>query len=310
MEKSKIGSAIQFYRESFHISQSRLARGLCSVATLSRIEAGKRDVDSFLLETLLERLGKTPNQFELILSDMDFLLYQYRKKIKDYIAEKNYTEAYTSLNLYEKMAASKCSVHTQFIVSCKAYLNDINNGDIKETINLLMEAISYTIPDFTANRISFYYLSYSELNIIVDMVEYMLTAGMFQMAEDILDQVVDYLDSKKSMEVSYQLYPRVAVLVSRLLIQNGKLEKAIAMCNKGLEKNKGSRKMDYVADLYNIKAQAMEKLSDAQLIKYDNTAIIKLYLQAYYVYNICDEQDKAALIHEHLKEAYHWEGID
>lgn len=311
MEKSKVGSAIQFYRESFHISQSRLAKGLCSVSTLSRIEAGKRDVDSFLLETLLERLGKTPNQFELILSDMDFLLYQYRKKIKEYIAEGNYSDAYTSLKLYENMAATKCSVHTQFIVSCKAYLNDINHGDVKETIKLLMEAIKYTVPDFTTNRISlYYYLSHSELNIIIDMIEYMLSAEMYEPAEDILVEVTDYLDLKKSMEASYQLYPRVAVLVSRLLIKKGNFDKAIAICNKGLEKNKGSRRMNYIADLHFNKAQAMEKLSKMQDKSYEASEVIKLYLQAYYVYKFNEEREPAAIVQKHLKEVYHWEGID
>jgi transcriptional regulator with XRE-family HTH domain len=310
MENKKIGSAIQYFRESYNISQSTLGKGLCSVATLSRIEAGERDVDSLLLETLLERLGKTPNQFELILSDVDYMLYQNRENIKKNINDKNYNDAYATLKTYEKIAASKGSVHMQFIVTCKAYLNELNDGNIEKTIDLLMEAISYTIPDFKTNKIKNYYLSYSELNIIIDMVEHMLSAGMFQKADAILNQVVDYLDSYKSMEVSNQLYPRVAVIASKLLFQNNNWDKAVDMCSKGLEKNKGSRRMDYVGELYYIKAKSTEELLNRQLIKCDKSVIIKMYLQAYYMFNLCETYDEAYIIKKHLKEEYQWEDID
>jgi len=310
MENNKIGSAIQYFRESYHISQSALGRGICSAATLSRIEAGERDVDSLLLETLLERLGKSPNQFELILTDIDYMLYQYRERIKKSISEKNYDEANSVLETYEKITESKCSVHIQFVVSCKAYLNELKNGSIERTIELLLEAISYTIPDFETSSIINYYLSNSELNIIIDIAERMLTAGMLQKAEDIIKQVIEYLDSYKSMDLSRQLYPRVAVIASKLYMLNDNWEKTLIICNKGLEKSKGSRSMNFIAEIYELKAKAMERLLERQMIKCDYSEIIKIYLQAYYVYEICDKSNEANMIRKHLQEVYQWEGID
>lgn len=175
-DNNKIGSAIYYFRENNYISQSKLCKGLCSVSTLSRIEAGERDVDSLLLEALLERLGKTPNQFELILTDLDYESYQNREEIKKLIEKKNITVAESRLNMYERISGSKGSVHKQFIVTCRALLNELKGGPMEQTIDLFMDAISYTVPDFKANKINEYHLSNTELNIIIDIIQRMISA--------------------------------------------------------------------------------------------------------------------------------------
>lgn len=311
MENNKIGSAIQYFRESYQISQSRLAKGLCSVATLSRIEAGERDVDSLLLETLLERLGKTANQFEIILTDNDYILYQNREDIKNRIRDNNYIEACDLLDEYEKNAADKGSVHMQFIGTCKALLNEMSGGAVETTIKLLMEAISYTVPDFKENKINDYYLSNSELDIIINVVQRMITTGMTERAKEILLQVVEYLDVHNSVEESTRLYPRTAVLAGSFFMQERDFIRALEMCNKGLERNKGSRKMDHIGELYLIKARSTEGL-----LKLNNEwsplheGCIKLYLQAYYLLDFCEEYDKSEMIKKYLKEEYQWADID
>lgn len=311
IENNKIGSAIQYFRESYHISQSKLCKGLCSVATLSRIEAGERDVDSLLLETLLERLGRMPNQFEMILTDFDYLLYQNREEIKKQIEDNNYSKAYTLLNEYEQIAASKGTVHLQFIITCKAMLNELNGGAVEATIELFMEAISNTVPDFKENNIKDYLLSNSELNIIIDVVQHMIAAGMVERAKEILIQVLDYFDSHNSMEENDRLYPKVAVIASRLFMQDHDLERALEMSDKGLEINKGSRKMDYLGELSLIKAQTSEGLlKENKDWKLSQNDCLKLYLQAYYVLDFCEEYTTTEKIKKHLQEEYKWAGID
>lgn len=311
MENNKIGSAIQYFRETYQISQSKLCRGLCSVATFSRIEAGERDVDSLLLEALLERLGKTPNQFEIILSDVDYILYQNREEVKRQINNKNSETAQGLLIEYEKSAASKGSVHMQFIMNYRALLNELFGGTVEDTVELLKDAISCTVPDFMTSRIKDYYLSNSELNIIIDIIKRLISVGMIEKAKEILDQVLEYLGEHKLMEENNRLYPKVAVIASQLYIQEKNYQRALEMCNKGLEMNKGSRKMDFLGELFLIKAQAIE-----QILKANNEWIsghqecLQLYLQAYYIFDFCEEHFTALKIKKHLEEEYQWEGID
>jgi transcriptional regulator with XRE-family HTH domain len=311
MENNKIGSAILYFRESYHISQSKLCKGLCSVATLSRIEVGERDADSLLLETLLERLGKMSNQFELILTEFDYVLYQNREEIKKQIYDKNCNAAYILLHDYDLIAASKGNVHMQFIISSKALLNELQGGAVETTIELLLEAISYTVPDFKTNEIKDYYLSNSELNIIIDVIQRMISVGMTERAKEILVQVLEYLDLHNSMEENNRLYPKVAIIASRFFLLEKDLNRALEMCNKGLESNKGSRKMDYLGELSLIKTQTMEELLKEQK-KWDlsKNECLKLYLQAYYIFYFCEESTTAEKIKKYLQEEYKWADID
>ncbi len=311
MENNKIGSAILYFRENFKISQSKLCKGLCSVPTLSRIEAGARDVDSLLLEALLERLGKTPNQFELILTDLDYESYQNREDIKKEIEEKNVLSAERLLNLYEKIFSSKGSVHKQFIVSCRALLNEIQGGDVRTTIELFMEAISYTVPDFQTNEIGDYYLSNTEFNIIIDIIQRMIAADMISRAKEILFQALDYLDNHLSMVENNRLYPKVAIIACRLYQRENNPKLALEFCEKGIERNIGNRKLDYRPELALIKAQTTEAIAKAdESFELKQKECRRLFVEAYYIYAFCEEYDIAEEIKQHLKEVYKWEDTD
>lgn len=306
-ENNKIGAAILYFREIHQISQIRLSKGLCSVATLSRIETGERDVDTLLLETLLERLGKTPNEFELILTEQDYLLYQSRVEIKKAINNKNCREAEDILELYERMIDPKNRVHMQFIVNCKALLNELIGGAVETTIDLFMEAIAYTVPDFKVYKIKDYYLSNSELNIIIDAIQRMVQASMTVRARDILIQVLEYLDSHRAMEESNRLYPKVAYIAGMIYMKDNDLTRALEISSKGLEKCKGNRSMEYVGELYLIKAQASEIIyKNRGEILLHQKECMKLFLQAYYTLEFCGELQEAEQVKKHLREEYQW----
>lgn len=306
-----IGNAIQYFRESSYISQSKLAKGICSVATLSRIESGERDADSLLLETLLERLGKTSNQFEIILSDADYILYQKREEIKKQLADKNFEEEHRLLMEYEKVALSKGPVHKQFICTCKALLNELNGKEVATTIGLLLDAITCTIPDFKTTNINEYCLSYSELNIIIDIVDRMLIEGIFDKAKELVQQVLNYLDIHETIGENNRIYQRAALLAGRIFMQEKNLKRALEICDKGLEKNIGSRRMDYIGELYLIKAKATEGLLK-QNCEWNpaHRECLRLYFQAYYMLDFSDNHTEAEEIKRHLKEEYQWADID
>lgn len=310
LENNKIGSAIQYFRETYHISQGKLCKGLCSIATLSRIEAGERDVDSLLLDALLERLGKTPNQFELILTDFDYVLYQSREDIMKQITGNNFSEAYRLLDRYDDIVASKGTVHMQFIVASKALLNELQGGSVDITIDLFMKAISYTVPNFKTNKISEYYLSNTELNIIIDMMQRMVSAGRMKGTKEILLQIMDYLEAHSSMEEYTRLYPKAAIIAGRLYMQELDFSRVLNLCNSGLDKNRGNRKLDYWGELSLLQAQATEAMYKTKNgWGQKQKECLKLYLQAFYLFDFCGEHLQAEKIKEHIQEEYKWADI-
>lgn len=311
VDNNNIGTAIQYFRETYHISQNRLCKGICSVATLSRIEAGERDVDSFILEMLLERLGKVANQFELILTDFDYEAYQYRTEINNRIKDKDIEAAYELIQKYSDLTNDKGSPHRQFIMVSQALLNELEGGKPETTIDLLMKAISCTVPDFNINEITDYFLSKSEFNIIIDILQRMISIGMNDSAHKVLNQVIGYLYWHSQMEQNNRLYPKVAVIAARFYMEQKQLDKALDICNLGIQMHKGYYKMESIGELFYIKAQITEiKLkSEGKWKESKKKECLKIYLQAYYTLKFCGDSD-VGKIKKHLEEEYQWEDID
>jgi len=312
VQNNKVGTAIQYFRETYHISQSKLCKGICSVSTLSRIEAGERDVDAFILETLLERLGKVPHQFELILTDFDYNVYMCREDIKKKINEKDIHGAHNLIQKYDNLTQGRGSPHKQFIMVSRALLNELEGRDPKTTIDLLLKAITCTVPDFNTNEISDYFLSLTEFNIILDILERMISLGMDDNAERILNQILNYLNRHSQMAQNRKIYLKVAVLAGNFFMKYNKYDMALEICDTGLTLHKGRRKMDYLGELLYIKAQLLERkfneFTDWKLCK--KNICLKLYLEAYYIFSFCGNISEAENIKKHLLEEYKWEDID
>lgn len=310
VQMNNIGKAIQYFRDSYQITQTTLSKGLCSVATLSRIEAGARDVDALLLETLLERLGKEVNQFELIIADTDYIAYQNREAIIRQINAKNYDVASKLLDQYEEFSDGKSFVHKQFVIANRALLNHIRGGERRLTIELLMDAITCTVPDFKTNEIGDYYLSKSEINIIIDLIEHMLSGGMVVQAKKILEQVLEYLENHSSVEDNNLLYPKVVVIGASAYIEESAWQKVYELVVNAIEKKKGSRTLEYYGELYLLKAHSLENIySNTQSWPEYQKVCIKLFLQSYYVFQFLNNESMMNLVKDHLKEVYQWVDI-
>ena len=67
-----IGEIIRYLREKQQISLECLSQGVCSIATLSRIENNERTLSFLLAQCLLGRLGWQISEFESYCSDKEF----------------------------------------------------------------------------------------------------------------------------------------------------------------------------------------------------------------------------------------------
>ena len=72
MQIQEIGKMIVALRIENELSQEELCRGICSVTTLSRLEAGERRPDILIFNALLQRLGKSSDYINTILTLEEF----------------------------------------------------------------------------------------------------------------------------------------------------------------------------------------------------------------------------------------------
>lgn len=309
-KNNDIGFAIRYFREQLKISQNKLCKGICSVATLSRIEVGERNADFLLLEALLERMGKTIDCFELVLSDFEYEYLKKREQINTLIKKKDFISANELLTSFKELTDFKLTVHKQYIKRTGALLNELQGGTIDKTILLLTEAILYTVPNFNSHILINYCMSNNELRISIDIIDCMIKMGKINESKDLLFQTLDFLEFH-SYSFNNNLFAHVAIISCRLFIKENNYDKALEICNKGLKKIETNITLDYKGDLLLVKAKVIERLLKINRLKnYDKSEILKLYKQAYYVYLFTDEQIKVEEIEKYLKEEYYWENTD
>lgn len=304
IKHANVGITIQFYRKKYNISQSKLCKGLCSVATLSRIETGEREEDGLLLETLLERIGISPNKFEFILEASDYSAFQLRNKIDYLISINNYQAASDLLNMYIKVTKTKSNIHKQYIKKTQAYISEFEGTSIEETIKKLYESIIYTVPNLKENNLKSNYLSRSEINIIINIVRRLILIKKYDKSQIILKQLLGLIENHYSIEIQSDIYPEVAIILCNIYIKKNELNNALKICNTAFEILKSSITLEYRGELALIKARIIEKLFKIQNSKYNQDDIIYYFFQSYYIFLFSGEDNKAQNIKEYLLKEY------
>ncbi len=113
MSKS-LGIILKKLRKEQKIGQKDLARGLCSVSTLSRIEGGIIEPDQLLFDYLITRLGKDSTKWELILTEADKRLFEKRNYMEYLIQTKQWEALEIEVEQYEFMKEKLTSLDEQY----------------------------------------------------------------------------------------------------------------------------------------------------------------------------------------------------
>ena len=83
MDIQEVGRMLYMLRKEKAMSQEELCRGLCSVATLSRVEKGECRLDIYTFHAILECLGRSAKgiQSVLTLEEFAFLVKEETSKL-------------------------------------------------------------------------------------------------------------------------------------------------------------------------------------------------------------------------------------
>ena len=117
-----LGYILRKLRIEQDLNQKELSKGLCSVATLSRIEAGERIPDKLLFDSLITRLGKDSSKWELILKDNDRKLFLKRKRIEYLIWAEEWEELEKEIEKYKLFKGVAEHLQKQYVNFIEAIL--------------------------------------------------------------------------------------------------------------------------------------------------------------------------------------------
>lgn len=235
MRDKNVGKIIYTLRTCNHISQEKLARGLCSVPALSRIESSERIPDKLLLDALLQRLGKSPNKLESIISVNDYELYLYREKIQSCIISKEYKQAKKLLAEYEQKKEAEEKVHKQYILKVKAVLYELVDNDIEASKKCVEEAIKITMPDGGMAALENSLLSTCEIQLLLMEVN-QCESDNGKSIWEFLDKLNRYVRQHYTDEEELvKVYVKIARAEARILMEHDRYEKAVEICESALE---------------------------------------------------------------------------
>ncbi len=147
--KKTVGMMIKETMEEKNISLSTLGRGLCNKSDLSRYLNGTRRIDRLLLTVFLQRVGKSPAKFSMLLTQEEYTYFEWKHEICIAQMNSDWKQVEQLLRedkqpkyLINEILQKQYTQILYSIVEEKVYGNRV------ESVRLLQEAINITVPEF------------------------------------------------------------------------------------------------------------------------------------------------------------------
>lgn len=287
MKLNTIGIVLSYYREKYGLSMAQVCEGICSPATMFRIEEGFREVDSLVSGTLLSRIGKQVLEFELLLNEEDYNLFRLRKEIDRSIAERNMDAADKLLQKYQSVMPKKQVIHEQYYLWGKAELLQKRGASKEEIKAVLNEAILLTKPFFGKRK---------NTSDLYSEMEIKLFLGLIQFSEDIswkeaeLKRILLFTRKYDSKKIKEQAEMSILKELASIQEEKGDAQKELEYIEQALTLVKESRTMRGLAELHFKKAgllkELMQRNKDMQQ-KYQKQCQVELTM-AYYTAFVMD----------------------
>lgn len=228
MYHNAIGDILRKKRIQNGVSQKELALGLCSTATLSRLEEGERVADRFVLEALMQRMGMSPDKLTDILYQGDYEILNLRDEIDQNMSNYDFARARELLLQYQKQTRNKGAVMAQFAKKIQGLLLIEEFGKREEGMQLLLEALLTTCPNYQREKIQSTRFSVRELNILMLGVRYLEDEKIkYQMIQDIMIEMDRYYEDKQEKA---KVFPKACYLLAGLHLQRGNYEEVLYEC--------------------------------------------------------------------------------
>ena len=315
--ENEMGIFVRIMREARGYNQEEISDGICSLTTLSRIEVGERAVDFLMIEVLLDRMKVEKTEYEFVLDEDEYCVYEQREEILSLILEKQYEKAKEKLVQYETKYAQE-RLHQQFVFWQRGLLlikelqeskeiEEIKKLEKKKAIKeVLWKALLITAPEYERKFQEREVLSNIELSCITGIL-YCIENNVEK--EEAFEKMYQYFKWCKKKEKLYPIPYRIAMqYYAECLYHNKKYVQCKQICMEALEELSFTSKLENRAEFFYLKAKAQEKIGF--LNEEEEKQCIKDFLTAYYVIAFYDGEAQAEELKSYIKENYAWQFIE
>lgn len=230
-----IGKIILQLREKAKVTQAMLTRGITSIHELSKIESIRSIPNKFLSDALIQRLGKSADKIEMVLSDQEYELYFLRTLIESELLAKEYDSSDERLIEYKKLKGCDTPIQMQYIKKMETIAAYLRHGDNAESLTGFIRALEITFLEWKEGDIKNYYLCTQELQILI------LIGCMYAKNNDIIKaieiekMVLEYVDERytDSEEIA-KIYPHCSYLLAQYYSLKNEWDQVEMVCQKAM----------------------------------------------------------------------------
>lgn len=254
-----IGKLIFREREKLGISQSELCRGICSPASISRLEWGEQNIGEWCIDAFMQRLGKSQDNFWTIVHVGDYNLMEHRREIWDAILLQEYEVAESGIQKYEN-SINGGKLHKQFLVQCRGMIKRNRDNDWEGALELFTEAILITVSKFAIDNIEHIVIGRNEMFIIMLLAETYAYLGKEEIAQQMLEGILKGIQKKEwDEEELVKIYPKIIRVYVEFLKKEDKYEEVISLSQNALNMLTDNGIIFLLAELMECIIWAMER---------------------------------------------------
>lgn len=302
MDRIPIGKLIRRRREELGVTQEELGQDNIDPGTISKIENGKADPTSRTLRTLLQRLNLPDTYYTVPVTEneatLENLLLEARAKVvaaqRAVPAERAALrrEALIALDKIEEQYGTNDVYIRQRLAGDRIALGG-PDGDYSQLQQreMLLAALRLTVPSFTVEKLSSFWYTSDETEIINQI------AVTFSAEKDYLSAIYIYshlLEYLKNHSDQLPRYPGQATMVAFnyacALVNEGRYEEAVQAAEIGRQDCVAYGKHQFHPQLLAVLANCHAHLGNLRESE-------EYYRQAYYLYKTFEEWDNL----EHLQ---------
>ena len=148
-------------------TQEEVSYGICTPASLSRIENGAQKPGRIILEKLFERLGTENNLFNSFVSREEMELYSAIQELIRNVTDVEVEKIEEQISIIKQLIKDDGRLENQIILFAQSKLAVKKYGDSDKAMELLMRAIHITLLAFDGkNPMRNNLLTFDEITII------------------------------------------------------------------------------------------------------------------------------------------------
>ncbi len=256
-------------RTELKMSRKSLINGLCSEPTLLNYENGKSTFNKFMTDALLQRLGVSEDFFEHYVTSDDIAVQNQRMEILDVLDNKEFESLSKLIDAYMTLHKSS-NLHKQFC----GYIACLQSVDINEQIDLYLQTIKLTVPEFEEKPLVKLFLTNIECQLIFEYANILMETDMDK-GSLIMTSLLEYF-SQDNIEngIKSKFYPKVILVLCNDLMGGHEYIKALSLLNSAILY---LRKTAFLRDLPKLISTKIEVLNKLLLkntvIFVDNTRV-------------------------------------